>query len=184
MSEPHALSALQADRTALVVVDLQEAFREHVDGFARVAERTVRAVRGAALLGLPVVVTEQYPQGLGGTIAEVVDVLPEGTPRLAKTVFSGARAEGFHLAGRDRVVLVGIEAHVCVQATALDLLRQGLVVHVAGDAVGSRTAEDREAGLTRVARAGALVGTTESILLELTGDARAPQFKSIQELIR
>ncbi|MGX6446938.1 isochorismatase family protein [Patulibacter sp. S7RM1-6] len=184
MSEPHALSALQPDRTALVVVDLQEAFRPHVDGFARIAERAARMVRGAVLLGLPVVVTEQYPQGLGETIAEVREALPPDAPRLPKTVFSAARAEGFRLGARDRVVLVGLEAHVCVQGTALDLLRQGLVVHVAGDAVGSRGAEDREAGLTRVARAGALVGTTESILLELTGDARAPHFKSIQELIR
>ncbi|WP_022928719.1 hydrolase [Patulibacter americanus] len=184
MTEPAALAGLNPDRTALVVVDLQEAFRPAIDGFDRVLERSIRAVKGAAVLGLPVLVTEQYPKGLGETVPELVAALPEDTPRLEKTVFSAARAEGFHLKGRDQVVLVGIEAHVCVQGTALDLLRQGLAVHVAGDAVGSRSAEDREAGLTRVSRAGALIGTTESILLELTGDARAPHFKAIQELIR
>ncbi len=184
MTDAAALAGLNPDRTVLVVVDVQEAFRPAIDGFDRVVERCVRAVRGAALLGLPVVVTEQYPQGLGETVAELRDVLPEGTERHPKTVFSAARARGFHLKGRDQVVLVGIEAHVCVQGTALDLLRQGLAVHVAGDAVGSRTAEDREAGLTRVSRGGALVGTTESVLLELLGDAAHPHFKSIQELIR
>lgn len=184
MTEAAALAGLNPDRTALVVVDLQEAFRPSIDGFDRVVARSVRAVRGAVALGLPVLVTEQYPQGLGETVPELLAVLPEGTPRLPKTVFSAARAEGFHLKGRDQVVLVGIEAHVCVQGTTLDLLRQGLAVHVASDAVGSRHAEDRDAGLTRMARAGALVGTTESILLELTGDARAPHFKAIQELIR
>lgn len=184
MTDTAALTGLHPDRAALVVVDLQEAFRPAIEGFERVVARSVRMVRGAIALGLPIVVTEQYPKGLGETVPELLEVLPEGTPRLAKTVFSSARAEGFHLAGRDQVVVVGIEAHVCVQGTTLDLLRQGLAVHVAGDAVGSRAAEDRAAGLTRVARAGALVGTTESTLLELVGDAGAPQFKAIQELIR
>jgi nicotinamidase-related amidase len=184
MTDGAALTGLNAARTALVVVDVQEAFRPSIDGFDRVVERCARAIRGAGVLDLPVVVTEQYPKGLGETVAELQEVLPAGTERLPKTVFSAARAPGFHLKGRDQVVLVGIEGHVCIQATALDLLRQGLVVHLAGDAVGSRTAEDREAGLTRVGRAGALIGTTESILLELLGDAASPHFKSIQELIR
>ncbi|MEV4419733.1 isochorismatase family protein [Patulibacter sp. NPDC049589] len=184
MTDAAALAGLNPDRTALVVIDVQEAFRPAIDGFDRVVERSVRAIKGAVALGLPVVVTEQYPQGLGETVPEILAALPEGTERHPKTVFSSARARGFHLKGRDQVVLVGIEAHVCVQGTALDLLRQGLAVHVAGDAVGSRTAEDREAGLTRVARAGALVGTTEGILLELLGDADSPHFKTIQELIR
>jgi nicotinamidase-related amidase len=184
MTDAFALAGLNPDRAALVVVDVQERFRPAIEHFDRVVARCVRAVSGAVALGLPVVVTEQYPQGLGETVAELQAVLPEGTERLAKTAFSAARAPGFHLKGRDQVVLVGIEAHVCVQGTALDLLRQGLAVHLAGDAIGSRSAEDREAGLSRVARAGALVGTTESILLELTGDAAHPTFKTIQELIR
>ncbi|WP_051472007.1 isochorismatase family protein [Patulibacter minatonensis] len=184
MTDASALTGLNPARTVLVVVDVQEAFRPSIDGFDRVVERCARAIRGAVALDLPVVVTEQYPKGLGDTVPELLAVLPDDTARLPKTVFSATRARGFHLKGRDQVVLVGIEGHVCIQATALDLLRQGLAVHVAGDAVGSRTAEDRDAGLTRVARAGALVGTTESILLELLGDAASPHFKTIQELIR
>ncbi|MDO9408575.1 isochorismatase family protein [Patulibacter sp.] len=184
MTDAAALAGLNPDRTALVVVDVQEAFRKSIDGYDRVIARSVRMVRGAIALGMPVVVTEQLPDKLGATVSELQDVLPDGTERLPKSAFSATRAQGFHLKGRDQVVVVGIEAHVCVQGTCLDLLRQGLAVHVAGDAAGSRTAEDREAGLTRVARAGAMVGTTESILLELLGDARADSFKTILELIR
>jgi nicotinamidase-related amidase len=184
MTEAAALTGLNPDRAALVVVDVQEAFRGAIDGFGPVVDRCVRMVRGARILGLPVVVAEHVADKLGPTVAEIVDVLPEGAPRVQKTTFSAARAPGFHLAGRDQVVVVGIEAHVCVQATCLDLLRQGLAVHVAVDAVGARQAQDREVGLTRVTRAGALAGTTESILFELMGDARIPSFKSILELIR
>lgn len=182
MSDSPALTALRLDRIALVVIDVQEGFRKMIDD--RVIERSARMIRGANALEIPIVVTEQYPKGLGATVSELLDVLPADTPRLAKTVFSATRAPGFHLAGREQVILVGIEAHVCVQSTALDLLRQGLTVHLAGDAVGSRHPDDRAAGIARAERAGAVIGTTESILLELLGDARAPQFKTIQELIR
>lgn len=184
MTDSSALTALRPDRAVLVVVDVQTAFRPVIEDFDRVAARCARMVRGAQALEIPIVVTEQYPDGLGATVPEIVDVLPADTPRLPKTVFSSTRASGFHLSARDQVLLVGIEAHVCVQATALDLRRQGLLVHVATDAVGSRNAEDLAAGLGRVSAAGAVLGTTESMLLELLGDARAPQFKTIQELIR
>jgi nicotinamidase-related amidase len=184
MTETAALTALRPDRVVLVVVDLQEAFRPAIDGFERVVARAARMVRGAVALGLPIVVTEQYPQGLGATVPEVAQHLPDDQQRLPKTAFSSARAAGFHLAGRDQVVLVGIETHVCVQGTALDLRRQGMLVHVAADATGSRDAADRSAGLERMVRAGVVAGTTEGILLELLGDAGAPHFKKIQELIR
>ncbi|MFA4928335.1 MAG: isochorismatase family protein [Patulibacter sp.] len=184
MTDSSALTALRPDRAVLVVIDVQTAFRPVIEDFARIAARSARMVQGARALGIPILVTEQYPDGLGTTVPEIADVLPDDAPRLPKTVFSATRAPGFHLSGRDQVLLVGIEAHVCVQATALDLRRQGLLVHVATDAVGSRTAEDRAAGLGRVSAAGAVLGTTESMLLELLGDARSPQFKTIQELIR
>lgn len=184
MTESSALTALRPERSVLVVIDVQTAFRPAIDGFDRVAERCARMVRGARALEIPIVVTEQYPEGLGATVPEIADVLPPDAPRLPKTAFAAGRAPGFHLSGREQVLLVGIEAHVCVQATALDLLRQGLLVHVLTDAVGSRNAEDRAAGLGRVSAAGAVLGTTEGTLLELLGDARAPQFKTIQELIR
>ncbi len=184
MSESAALTALRPERTALVLVDVQTAFAGAIDGFDRVVERCGRMLRAAAALELPVVVTEQYPAGLGPTVPELTALLPDDQPRLPKTAFSSARAEGFHLQGRDQIVLVGIEAHICVQGTALDLLRQGLLVHLATDAISSRDPGDRAAGLRRAESAGAVLGTTEGILFELLGDARAAQFKTIQELIR
>jgi nicotinamidase-related amidase len=106
------------------------------------------------------------------------------TLRLEKTVFSAVRAEGFDLAGRDQVLLCGVEAHVCVSQTALDLLAQGAQVHVASDAVASRRAADRAIGLERMERAGATLSGTEMALFELVGRAGTDEFKAVQELIR
>ena len=100
------------------------------------------------------------------------------------TVFSAARAEGFSLGGRDQVVVCGIEAHVCVSQTVLDLLGSGTQVHVARDAVSSRSETDLAAGLERMERAGAVLSSVEMALLELVGQAGTPEFKAIQGLIK
>ena len=115
---------LDRERTALVVIDVQEAFAKAVEGFDEVAAQTAILVQGAKVLGLPVLVTEQYPRGLGDTVPKVREALGD-TPRLAKTVFSAARAEGFDLAGRDQALVCGIETHVCVNQTVHDLLGGG-----------------------------------------------------------
>ena len=100
-------------------------------------------------------ITEQYPKGLGETAPEVAEHLPEGTEPLEKVVFSAAEAEGFDLGGRDQALVCGIETHVCVNQTALDLLAAGVDVQVAEDAVGSRTDENKRVGLHKMERAGA-----------------------------
>jgi nicotinamidase-related amidase len=174
---------LERGRAVLVVVDVQEAFRPAVEGFGEIARRTAILVQGARVLGLPVVVTEQYPRGLGDTVPEVLEHLGE-TPRLAKTVFSAARAEGFGLAGRDQALVCGVETHVCVSQTVLDLLAGGTTVHVAADAAGSRRAADRALGLERMERAGATLSGTEMALFELVGRAGTDEFKAVQGLIR
>jgi nicotinamidase-related amidase len=171
---------LSRDRAALVVVDVQEGFRSY-ETFAGVARQCGRLVEGAGILDVPVVATEQYPRGLGATAPEVG--LPEGAARVEKTVFSAARADGFELGGRDQVVVCGIEAHVCVMQTVLDLLERGAEVHVVADAVGSRHAQDREIGLQRLDRAGATLTTVEAALLELCERAGTPEFKAVQKVI-
>ncbi|WP_372788724.1 isochorismatase family protein [Paraconexibacter sp.] len=178
------MTVLARDRTALVVVDVQEAFRPVIDGFDRVAAATAVLVRGAAALGLPVIVTEQYPRGLGATVPEVAGHLGAGTPVLEKSVFSAAGADGFDLQGRDQVLLCGIEAHVCVHQTAQHLLRDGVEVHVCTDAVSSRTADNRAIGLERAREAGASLTSVEMALLELCGRAGTEEFKTIQGLIK
>jgi nicotinamidase-related amidase len=167
-------------RTALVVVDVQEGFRSY-DTFEEVARRCARLVEGAGILGVPVIATEQYPKGLKHTAPEVG--LPDDVTPVQKTVFSACRAEGFDLGGRDQVLLCGIEAHVCVAQTALDLLDRGVEVQVATDAVGSRHAHDREVGLHRLDRAGATLTTVEAALLELCERAGTPEFKAVQKVI-
>ncbi|MBJ7520819.1 MAG: hydrolase [Solirubrobacteraceae bacterium] len=178
------MSLLKRDRAALVVVDVQEGFRPAVERFDEVVAQTVKLVRGARELGVPVIVTEQYPKGLGATVSEVADHLPDDSDPIEKTVFSAARAEGFELAGRGQAIVVGIEAHVCVSQTAHDLMADGIDVHIVADAVSSRAPEDRDRALARLERSGATVTTTEAALFELLERAGSPEFKFIQSLVK
>lgn len=179
------MSARTLDRTraALVVIDVQEAFAKAVDGFEEVAAQTAILVRGARTLGLPVLVTEQYPRGLGDTVEPVRAALGDGVERLPKTVFSAVRAEGFDLEGRDQALVCGIETHVCVNQTVHDLLAGGVETHVAVDAVGSRTAANRELGLRKMEKSGAILTSAETALFELLGEAGSDEFKTIQKLV-
>jgi nicotinamidase-related amidase len=175
---------LDRERTALVVVDVQEAFRKAIPDFDRVAEASATLVEGADALGLPIVVTEQYPKGLGSTVPEVAEHLPDSVRPVEKVRFSAAEADGFDLGGRGQALVCGIEAHVCVNQTVLDLIDDGVEVHVAGDAVASRTAENRELGLHKAERAGAVLTSVETALFELLGGSDAPEFKQVQELVK
>jgi len=170
---------LDRDRAALVLIDVQEAFRKYT-GFDEVARACGRLLAGARILGVPVRATEQYPKGLGHTAPEVG---LEDEPVVEKTVFSACRADGFDLEGRDQALVCGIETHVCVSQTVHDLLEQGVQVHVATDAVGSRHSEDREWGLHKMDRSGAILTTVEAALLELCGEAGTPEFKAVQQVI-
>ena len=173
---------LDRARTALVVIDVQEAFAKAVERFEEVARQTAILVEGARVLGLPIVVTEQYPRGLGDTVAPVRDALGD-VPRLPKTIFSAAQADGFDLAGREQALVCGIETHVCVNQTAHDLLGRGVEVHVPVDAVSSRSAANRELGLRKMEESGAILTSVETALFELLGAAGSDEFKSIQKLV-
>ena len=175
---------LDRSRAALVVVDVQEAFRPAVLDFENVAHNVAVLVQGARVLGLPTLVTEQYPKGLGHTVAEVAEHL-DGVEPLEKVAFSAVEADGFDTALRaDQVLLCGIEAHVCVSQTAEDLLAKGVEVHVAQDAVTSRTAENRALGLHKMERSGATVTSVETALFELLRRAGTPEFKEVQALVK
>jgi nicotinamidase-related amidase len=180
------MSLLARGRTALLVVDVQEGFRQY-DCFADVAAACAKLVQAARILELPTLVSEQYPKGLGTSVPELG---LKDEPRIEKTVFSAVRAEGFDLggAGTDpggvgQAIVCGIEAHVCVSQTVHDLLADGIEVHVPADAVGSRHPLDYECGLERMVRAGAVVSTVESALFELLERAGTPEFKAVQKLI-
>ena len=177
------MSRLERDRAALLVVDVQEGFRPVIDGFDDVARRTATLVQGAHVLGVPVLVTEQYPKGLGPTVPEVAEHL-DGVERLEKTCFSAPDAEGFDLGGRDQIVVCGIEAHICVLQSVMALRERDLQVEVAADAVSSRARLDREVGLERARETGAGVTTVETALFEMLGAAGSDEFKDVQRLVK
>ncbi|HEY8000427.1 MAG: isochorismatase family protein [Vicinamibacteria bacterium] len=174
---------LDRERAVLVVIDVQEAFRKALPGFDQVAGASATLVRGAAEIGIPVLVTEQYPRGLGATVPELAEHLPAGTETLEKVRFSAAEAEGFDLGERDQALVCGIETHVCVSQTVLDLIDEDVEVHVAADAVGSRTDANRDLGLAKMERSGAILTSVEMALFELLGGADAEGFKQVQALV-
>jgi nicotinamidase-related amidase len=174
---------LDPERAALVVIDVQEAFRKALPHFSEVAAATATLIEGAKAVGIPIVATEQYPKGLGRTVPEVAEHLPDGVEPIEKVCFSAPEADGFDLAGRDQALVCGIETHVCVNQSVLDLLDQGVEVHVAQDAVGSRSKENWQLGLHKVEQAGAVLTSIETALFELVRQSGTDQFKQVQKLV-
>jgi nicotinamidase-related amidase len=179
-----SMPKLDRNRAALVVIDVQEAFRKALPDFDRVAQSVATLVQGAEAMDVPIVFTEQYPQGLGRTVPEVSDHLPDDLEPIEKVCFSAAQAEGFDLDDLDQALVCGIETHVCVNQTVLDLLDQGVEVHLVGDAVGSRSEENRQLGLHRAERSGAVLTSVETALFELLRGSDAAEFKQVQALVK
>ena len=178
---------LETDNTALVIVDVQGRLAQHMADREALFGNLQRMVKGALALELPILWVEQLPGKLGPTIPEVAELLPGHRP-IAKSSFSCAQNPEFNAAlaqaGRRQLLLVGMEAHVCVYQSALDLLRAGYEVEVVADAVGSRSAQNREVGLRKMQAQGVGLSSTEMALFELLGDAGHPAFRDIQALIR
>jgi nicotinamidase-related amidase len=185
MSHP---KLLDPTNSALVVVDVQEAFRNVIPDFEEIAPRIATAVNGFSLLGVPILVTEQYPKGLGHTAAEIALSLPDGCEVYEKTAFSSCGSVEFakKLDELDvhQVVLCGIETHICVNQTAHELLEAGFEAHLLTDCISSRFHTDREAGLTKMYASGAVASSVEMALFELMRDAKHEKFKEIQSLIK
>ena len=164
--------------------DVQEKFRAGIHKFATVVTGCQRMVRAANELKVPVIITEQYPKGLGHTVAEIDTT---NATVVAKTDFSmivpEVTAKLDELKPKDAVIL-GLEAHVCVQQSTLDLIELGYNVHLCVDSVSSQTETDRSCGLHRAAGAGALLTTTESVLFELIRSKDHPSFKAISGTVK
>jgi len=179
---------LNLGEAAFVVIDVQESFRAVIPDFAQIASNIAMFLQGAKILDVPVIVTEQYPKGLGRTAEEILFVLEPDIAPLEKTAFSSCGATGFVSSLKElnirQVIVAGIEAHVCVNQTTHDLLREGFQVHLLRDCISARFSLNREAAFAKMEQSGAVPSTVEMALFELMRDARHEQFKEIQRLVK
>lgn len=184
---PHP-NILDPKHSALIVIDIQEGFRNAIPEFGLIASRAATVVRGFQILGLPILVTEQYPKGLGHTAEEIKTVLTEADEVFEKSAFSSCGAAAFvkklNDLGIKQVVICGLETHVCVNQTAHDLMTRGFQVHILTDCVCSRFEYNKEAGLAKVLASGAISSSIEMALFELMSDSKHEKFKEIQSLIK
>lgn len=177
---------LDSKKCTLVVIDAQEGFRPIIPDFDKTAANIAIAVRGFGLLNCPVLVTEQYPKGLGHTVEEIITVLRDGTEIIEKTSFSSCGASSFveKLNGIEQVIICGLETHICVSQTAHDLVDRGFQVHVLTECVCSRFDHAKAAGLAKMQMAGVIPSILEMAFFELMRDSKHEQFKAVQALIK
>ena len=181
---------LRREQALFLCVDVQErlAAAMHPEVMGRLARNGATLLRGAAALGVPVILSEQYKKGLGDTIEPLRAALPEGTPRFEKLDFSafldGNIAAALAKSGRTQIIVFGMETHICVYQTVRDLCHAGFSVHVPHDAVASRDPENLRLGLVLCERAGGVATATETVLFDLLGRAGTPEFKAISALVK
>jgi nicotinamidase-related amidase len=184
-----ARTPLDADRCALVVIDIQEKLLPPIFQKAQLIKNSQLLIRLAGILKLPALMTTQYARGLGNTVAEIASLLPEAEA-IDKQMFSCFGSDAFcsllkRLPGnRNTVLLCGMESHICVTQTALGALREGYIVHVASDAVSSRTEWNWKVGLERMRAAGAVISSTEMIIYELLRSSGSPAFKELLPFLK
>jgi nicotinamidase-related amidase len=179
---------LRKDDTALVMIDMQEPFLRDVHDRELVVKRVQILLDAAKVLGLPIIATLQNENRLGGYVPEIAERLPENFHPIDKMTFSCMGSEEFRMAlrvaSRHQILICGVETHICVSQTALDLLRAGYQAHVAADAVSSRSKEHSERSLDRMAKAGVVISNSESALYEMLVEAGTSEFKQILNLIK
>ena len=184
------MTFVQRDSAVLAIVDIQERLLGALaeERRAAVIERTCVAVDAARVLGVPVLVSEQYPKGLGPTVSTIGERLGDDFAPIEKLVFSCGRStefgEALERTGRRQVVLCGVETHVCVLQTAIDLQGRGFDVFVAADAVASRRDLDRDVALALLRQAGVTIGTTEMFVFQMLERAGTDTFKQIAKIVK
>lgn len=178
---------LDEKNSLLLIIDVQEKLVNALEE-SKIIKKTSILAKAAETLGIPTVVTEQYPKGLGSTVVEVKNALAEGTKIIEKTSFSVLKEEGFlemlKSYGKKQIVICGIEAHICVHQSASDLIDAGFEVFVAKDACASRNEFEFNQGIERMKENGAKISCVEIILFELLRGAKHPKFKEVQALIK
>lgn len=182
------MTILNIEDSIVMIIDVQEKLLNAVFNKASLEKKAVTIANTAKILGIPVIVTEQYPKGLGATVETLKEVLPENTQYFEKTAFSALEnndvLEALKNSGKKQVVIFGIETHICVSQTTNALIQEGFEVSVIRDACGSRSELEYLAGLERMKDNGAHVLTTEIALFEWLKGAKHPKFKEVQMLIK
>ncbi len=184
---PHVSSPqrLQSERSGLLVVDLQERLLATIPDRHRVIDRTGALLAAADCLAVPAAATVQYPRGLGPLEPSVEERLSDPEEKLDFSAAVCRRSlDSWTSSGRDQRVVAGIETHVCVEQTVLDLIAEGLNVFVVADAVTARNSVDHDWGLTRMREAGATITTAEAVLFSWCGTADRPEFKTISTIVK
>lgn len=178
---------LQRENTTLLIIDVQERILKVIHEYGRVVENNLKLIKGMKTLGVPIYYTEQYPKGLGTTTQTLLDEL-ENVNAVQKMSFSCAGAgdlfDELHKKNIETVIVTGVESHVCVLQTTLDLLANGFKVHLAYDAVSSRRKSDYEIALERMRANGAEITTTESILFEILNVCGTDEFKTVSKIVK
>ena len=177
------------ENTQAMIIDVQERLTPHIYDHENIVKKTVTIIKGLQALGIPIMLNEQYKKGLGDSLPELREVLEgDNAKSFEKVTFSACDNNDtwHHLAQQNRstVLLIGVEAHVCVLQTALDLLDNGMQPVIIGDAVGSRFPYDKKQAIRRIRRAGGIISTVETILFELCRSSEDPAFKTILNLIK
>ena len=178
---------LEVDKCALVVIDIQSKLAQLMYQKEALFENTQKLIKGMQVLEIPIIVTEQYPQGLGPTIPEIASLFPDFKP-IPKVAFSCCGDEGFQKGllsvNRPQILICGIETHVCVYQTTIDLLASRYEVEVVADAVSSRTVANREIALQRIRDEGAGITSVEMALFDLMKVAEGPKFKEVSKIVK
>lgn len=177
---------LEKSKVCLLIVDVQDKIFAQMERPCEVMHAIHKIVKGFQIMHLPIIVSEQYPEGLGPTVLGLKNLLGENVPYLTKTTFSCLETQAIaeKLKDFEQFIIVGIEAHVCVLQTVKDLLNAGKQVVILNDAISSRSIYDFSTAIQECSRAGARISSVETVLFELVSDAKAPEFKSISNLIK
>ncbi len=178
---------LNVDNTALIIIDIQGKLWNVMYEKEDLKENAQKLIKGMQVMGIPIILTEQNPNGLGPTLPELMELLPEARP-IPKFSFSCCRDKGFNQAIKDlnrkQLLICGIESHICVYQTTLELLQQGYEVQVVADVVSSRIVRNRDIALSRMQSEGAKLTTTEMAIYELLQTAESPRFKDMLKVIK
>lgn len=182
------MKELNPKEACLLVVDVQEKLFPLIENPCEVLQKMLLLIKGARVLHVPILVSEQYPKGLGGTIEAITQTVGQEAEYFSKTTFSCLKDKAIHERFKElpykQCILMGIEAHVCILQTARSLIQEGIEVIVANDAISSRSIYDFSTAIAELRDLGARISSTETILFELLVDSSKPEFKAISALIK